>query len=458
MASYTLVGPVRQLLPLADLPPRGAIADEQLTLIEEAGLLLVNDRIEAVGPYQKLLDRYGNSSLTRWRPEGDAVLLPGFIDCHTHICFAGSRARDFALRNAGSSYLEIAKAGGGIWDTVQATRATSEVHLTELTRERALRHLRAGVTTIEVKSGYGLSLEAELKQLRAIKHARSADGPDLIATCLAAHVKPRDFTGTHEQYLERLLEFVLPQVGAQRRSSKVGMGAQRRSSTFGIKTSSGGFDPREVPGARTRDVTEGLAQRVDIFIEEEAFTPGLSQAYLLQAKAMGFELTVHADQFHPGGSQVAVAVGALSADHLEASTDQEVALLAKSNTVAVALPGASLGLGVAFTPARRLLDAGAVLAIATDWNPGSGPMGDLITQASILATYEKLSTAEVLAGITYRAAAALGLTDRGRLLPGQLADFCLFPTNDYREILYQQGQLRPSAVWRNGRCLHQIAP
>lgn len=436
MATYTLVGPVRQLLPLADLPQRGAIADEQLTLIEEAGLLLVNDRIEAVGPYQDLLDRYGNSSLTRWRPEGDAVLLPGFIDCHTHICFAGSRARDFALRNAGSSYLEIAKAGGGIWDTVQATRATSEARLTELTRERALRHLRAGITTIEVKSGYGLSLEAELKQLRAIKHARSADGPDLIPTCLAAHVKPRDFTGTHAQYLERLLEFVLPQV----------------------KTSSGGFDPREMPGARTRDVVEGLAQRVDIFIEEEAFTPELSQAYLLKAKALGFELTVHADQFHPGGSQVAVAVGALSADHLEASTDQEVALLAKSDTVAVALPGASLGLGVAFTPARRLLDAGAALAIATDWNPGSGPMGDLITQASILATYEKLSTAEVLAGMTYRAAAALGLTDRGRLLPGQLADFCLFPTNDYREILYQQGQLRPSAVWRNGRCLHQIAP
>lgn len=417
MATYTLVGPVRQLLPLTGLPLSGALSDENLTIIEEGGLLLVNDRIEAVGPYEELLDRYGHSSLTRWRPDGDTVLLPGFVDCHTHICFAGSRARDFALRNAGSTYLEIAKAGGGIWDTVQATRATSEARLTELTRERALRHLRSGVTTIEVKSGYGLSLEAELKQLRAIKQARAEDVPDLIPTCLAAHVKPRDFTGSHAQYLERLLEFVLPQV-----------------------------------------YREGLAKRADIFIEEEAFTPELSKDYLLKAKALGFELTVHADQFHPGGSQVAVEVGALSADHLEASTDQEVALFAKSETVAVALPGASLGLGVAFTPARRLLDAGARLAIATDWNPGSGPMGDLITQASILATYEKLSTAEVLAGITYRAAAALGLSDRGRLEQNQLADFSLFPTNDYREILYQQGQLRPVAVWRGGRCLHQIAP
>ena len=145
-----------------------------------------------------------------------------------------------------------------------------------------------------------------------------------------------------------------------------------------------------------------------------------------------------------------MTLGARSADHLEASGDLEIALLANSSTVAVALPGASIGLGMAFTPARKLLDQGASLAIASDWNPGSAPMGDLLAEASILATFEKLTTAEVFAGLTFRAAAALGLTDRGKLTPGQLADFILFPTADYREILYQQGKMKPVGVWKKG--------
>ena len=168
---------------------------------------------------------------------------------------------------------------------------------------------------------------------------------------------------------------------------------------------------------------------------------------------MGFELTLHADQFTPGGSEVAVTCGALSADHLEASGPSEVQALAQSDVVATALPGASIGLGCDFTPARALLDAGACLAIASDFNPGSAPMGDLLTQASILGAFEKLANAEVLAGITYRAARALGLSDRGRLLPGMKADLAVFPTDDFNEILYHQGQLRPSLVWKNGECV-----
>ncbi len=172
---------------------------------------------------------------------------------------------------------------------------------------------------------------------------------------------------------------------------------------------------------------------------------------------MGFELTVHADQFTMGGSAVAVKFDALSADHLEASGEKEIKVLAQSNTIAVALPGASLGLGCGFTPARKILDQGGGLAIASDWNPGSAPMGDLLAQASILATFEKLSTAEVFAGITFRAAAALGLNDRGKIWPGFLADFILFPTSDYREILYQQGKLKPEMVWKSGeRVIEQL--
>ncbi len=165
---------------------------------------------------------------------------------------------------------------------------------------------------------------------------------------------------------------------------------------------------------------------------------------------MGFDITVHADQFHAGGSQVAVDFNALSADHLEASTDKEIELLAKSNVIATALPGASMGLGVAYTPARKILNAGGAVSIASDWNPGSAPMGDLVMQASVLGTYEKLTNAEVLAGITYRAATALGLEDRGRLATGFLADLTVYKTGNYQEILYQQGKLKPAMVWKNG--------
>ena len=165
---------------------------------------------------------------------------------------------------------------------------------------------------------------------------------------------------------------------------------------------------------------------------------------------MGFDLVVHADQFTTGGSRIAVETGALSADHLEASTDIEIKQLAASDTVAVVLPGASLGLGIGFAPARKLLDAGASMAIASDWNPGSAPMGDLLTQAAILGAFEKLSTAETFAALTFRAAKALNLNDRGTIEPGKLADMQAFPCADYREILYHQGKLKPAKVWKRG--------
>ncbi len=162
---------------------------------------------------------------------------------------------------------------------------------------------------------------------------------------------------------------------------------------------------------------------------------------------MGFDITIHADQFTTGGSAVAVKLGAVSADHLEASRDTEIKLLANSDTVAVVLPGASLGLGMQYAPARKLLDAGACLAIASDWNPGSAPMGDLLTQAAILGAAEKLNTAETFAGLTYRAAKALNLNDRGIIAPGMRADMQAYPCSDFREILYHQGKLKPAQVW-----------
>jgi imidazolonepropionase len=202
--------------------------------------------------------------------------------------------------------------------------------------------------------------------------------------------------------------------------------------------------------------SEGLSNRIDAFIEKTAFQGEDIIAYLRKAKEMGFDLTIHADQFTTSGSQIAVELGAQSADHLEASTAAEIELIAHSATVAVALPAASIGLGCGFTPARKLLDAGACLAIGSDWNPGSAPMGQLLTSASILATAEKLTNAELLSALTYRAAKALNLSDRGVLTKGMKADFSLFKTDNYQDITYYQGSLQPTAVWKNGQEVFSI--
>lgn len=406
-----IIGPFDQLIPLREVPLKGALADENLEVLTDAGLVVADGKIVKVGSFDELIREFPNALVEEMQgEERKRSVVPGFVDAHTHICFAGNRARDYALRVAGKPYLEIAKAGGGIWDSVTQTRAASLAELTALTLERANRLLAAGTTTIEVKSGYGLNTESELNMLRAIRAADQRTAADLVPTCLAAHMKPGDFAGSEREYLEQVVRELWPLIREER-----------------------------------------LSGRMDIFVEDSAFDAQDSRWYLEQAKEWGFELTVHADQFSTDGSVLAVAVGARSADHLEASTDREISLLAGSDTVAVVLPGASLGLGMQFSPARKLLDAGACVAIASDWNPGSAPMGDLLTQAAILGAFEKLSLSETLAGLSFRAAAALGLGDRGQLTTGFLADFQAYPTPDYRDIFYNQGTIKADQVWKNGK-------
>jgi len=402
-----LIGPFTQILPLSGLPVKGAIADDALQIIRQGGVLVEDGLIIETGDFEEL--RKEHPAATIEEITGQQTLLPGFVDCHTHLCFAGDRSKDYALRIAGKSYQEIAKAGGGIWDSVTQTRQASQQQLTDLLLQRIDRHTKDGVTTIEIKSGYGLKMEEEIKQLQAIKETAAQSKADIVSTCLAAHIVPKDFYGPASEYLEMILNDLLPKVKK-----------------------------------------ENLASRVDIFIEDGAFNSTNATCYSRVSKQMGFDVTVHADQFSTGGSEVAVNVDAVSADHLEASGEKEIKLLAASETVAVALPGASLGLGMGFTPARKLLSAGACLAIASDWNPGSAPMGDLLMQASVLSAYEKLTTAETFAGLTFRAAKALNLYDRGTLEKGKLADMQAYPCNDYREILYHQGKLKPNRIYKKG--------
>jgi len=407
-----LIGPFTQILTLSGLATKGPLNDGQLEVITAGGLLIENGLILQTGRFDRL--HASHPGVTVEEVTGENVLLPGFIDCHTHLCFAGNRAKDYSLRIQGKTYLEIAKSGGGIWDSVTQTRQADGPTLVDLLQQRVARHLSEGVTTIEVKSGYGLDIPSELKQLRAIQTVAQNCIADLVPTCLAAHLHPKDFAGSSAAYLDHILRYLLPLVKA-----------------------------------------ENLASRVDIFIEESAFGSAEALDYLSQAKDMGFQLTVHADQFTTGGLQTAILAGAVSADHLEASAASEIALLKGSETVAVVLPGASLGLGMPYAPARKFLDAGACLAIASDWNPGSAPMGDLLMQAAVMSAAEKLSSAEVFSGLCFRAAKALSLKDRGMLVPGMQADIQAYPCADYREILYQQGKMKPQTVWKRGQNSHK---
>ena len=313
------------------------------------------------------------------------------------------------MRLEGKSYQEIAQSGGGIWDTVTKTRNATDEELKKLLIMRADRQLANGITTCEVKSGYALNPEGELRLLEIIRLVQEEHPIDLVPTCLAAHIKPKDFDGSADEYLHFLTEELLPAIKKNR-----------------------------------------LSERVDIFVEEGAFGVRDADIYLRKAKKKGFDLVVHGEQFTSGGVSLAVKVGARSVDHLEMIGKKAISQLSASEVVAIALPGASLGLGCRFAPARKLLDAGCCLAVGSDWNPGSAPMGDLLLQTAILGTFEKLTNAEQLSAITFRAAHSLNMDDRGILKKGNIADFIGFPGKNYKEIMYQQGMLKPSVIWKRG--------
>ncbi|MBR11120.1 MAG: imidazolonepropionase [Rickettsiales bacterium] len=403
MNNISIIGPFKQILPLSDLPIKGPINDSELVIHEDAWIAIDNDKIVDIGV--NLNQKYPESPVLELTEE--FVLTPGLVDCHTHMVWGGNRSRDYTMRMSGKSYQEILAAGGGIFDSVNKTQLATSDQLARGLERRVRKQLADGITTMEIKSGYGLLPEHELRILKVIKEVSQNLAVDLVPTCLATHVCPKEYET--KEFTELVLHELLPEIKKQ-----------------------------------------DLSNRVDIFVEDNAFPVDLAESYLSDAKKLGFDITIHADQFTTGGSELAVKLGALSADHLEASTEREIDMLAQSDVVSVALPGASLGLGMQFTPARKLLDAGASLAISTDWNPGSAPMGDLLVQASLLGIYEKLSSAELLAGITFRAAKALGLSDRGRLSVGFQADMIAFPVKDYRDVFYNQGRVKPSMVWKKG--------
>jgi imidazolonepropionase len=380
-------------------PLRGdALRDVEVT--SEAYVLCEDGRIVAVGPMRELEPPAGDVEEVDGR---GLSAIPGLIDCHTHACFAGDRVEEFALRSAGASYEELHARGGGILSTVRATRAAGEAALAAALAEHVEWMLRAGTTTFEAKSGYGLDRETELAQLRTV---RAGGG---VPTWLGAHAVPPEFADA-DAYLDFLLAEVLP------------------------------------------DASQ-LAEAADIFLERGAFDAGQARRYLTACRDAGLVLRLHGDQFTESGAiPLAIELGARSVDHLEATGRMGVAALAASDVVGVLLPACALFLGRPMPPARALVDAGAAVALATDFNPGSAFCESLPLVCSLAATQMGFAAEEALSACTVNAAHVLGRSDRkGRIAPGYDADIVLLAADDWRHLAYHLGGTVVHTVVVGGR-------
>lgn len=333
------------------------------------------------------------------------VMTPGLIDCHTHLVFGGNRADEFEARLQGVSYADIARAGGGILSTVRATRAASENELIGLAAPRLEALIADGVTTIEIKSGYGLTVVDELKMLRVARRLGEQLPVHVVTTLLGAHTVPPEFQNDSDGYIDLVCNQMIPAAAA-----------------------------------------EGLADAVDVFCETIAFSVAQCERVFAAAKAHGLPTKIHAEQLsNMGGAMAAAGSGALSADHVEHLDAAGVAALREAGTVAVLLPGAFLTLrDTQAPPIQALRDAGVPMAVATDGNPGTSPMFQATLMLNLACTLFRLTPAEALAGMTAHAARALGQRDRGRIAPGALADLCVWDIDTPAELAYavQAGRLR----------------
>jgi imidazolonepropionase len=377
--------------------------------VAAAALLVEDGRIAWFG---REIDYDGPRDCESFDARGGCV-LPGLIDCHTHSVFAGTREDEFVKRIEGKSYAQIAEEGGGIRVSVDAVRAASREELIEVTLPRLRRMLGNGVTTIEAKSGYGLTVADELKMLEAIRALDGRQPIEMVATYLAAHTAPREYAERREEYLDIVLDDKVLE--------------------------------------RIRD--EGLAEFCDVFCERTAFDIEQSRRVLLKAKGFGLKPRLHADQITGmGATALAGEVGAVSADHLETIDDAGIAAMKAAGTVAVLLPGCSFFLGVAQAPARRIIEAGLPVAVATDYNPGSSMIESLPLVMSIACTQARMTPTEAVVAATANAAAALHRQDRlGAIEVGMQADLLVLDVPTHRRWLYEPGRNCTRAVFKCGK-------
>jgi imidazolonepropionase len=389
-----------QLVTLAG-PKRARVGAElnELSIIRDGGILIDEGRIVATGTSAEVDKQISND--TEVIDARGCVVLPGFVDAHTHLVFAGNRLEDFEARARGETYEQIAKRGGGIQTTVQATRAATEDDLFALAKKRANWFLQNGTTTVETKSGYGLTLEDELRILHVIRRVGAETPLETVPTLLGAHAFPHEFRNNHIGYISLIADKMLPAVAREK-----------------------------------------LAEYCDIFCEQNYFDVEDSRRILTVAKQHGLKLRMHVDQLaNGGGAKLAAELRATTADHLEQTGADGISALARAGVQPVLLPGSVYALGSKKYPdARAMIDAGLAVVLATDFNPGSSPSASMPMMLSLAVTQMRMSPAEAITAATINAAGSLDRVDRiGSLEQGKLANFAIYDCDDYRELAYWFG-------------------
>ncbi|MDZ7808606.1 MAG: imidazolonepropionase [Gracilimonas sp.] len=376
----------------------------ELTIHKNSAVYIVEGFIKAVGSLSEVLDKVeGHPDILD--AEGKAA-VPGFVDSHSHLVFGGNRADEFAMRSSGMSYEEIAEQGGGIVSTVEATRKASKEDLKNLGRIRLQKALKQGITTMEIKSGYGLDLDTERKMLEVINELKEEQPIELKATFLGAHAVPKN--STKEEYLEVVLEMI-PEVAE-------------------------------------------LADYCDVFCEKGYFTVDETRKVLEKGIEYGLKPKLHTNQFNDiGGVEMAIELGAVSVDHLEVLSEEDVERLARSETIATVLPGVSYFLNIPYSPARKLLDAGALVALATDFNPGSSMTISMQLLMSMACTKMGMSVEEALCCATQNGAQALEKKKLGCISPGFQADLLLLDTDNFKDLAYFFGENHVHTVIKKGK-------
>jgi imidazolonepropionase len=397
-----------QLVTLAG-PPRPRVGDEMsdLAIIRYGGMLIRDGKIEKVGPSDQIEKQAGDAQVVDAKGR---VVLPGFVDAHTHLVFAGNRLDDFERRAKGESYEQIAAANGGIWSTVEKTRAASDVDLFEQAKKHVRWFLKCGTTTVEAKSGYGLTVNDELEILRTIQRVTQETPLECVPTFLGAHAIPREHQAP--EYVDLIVNEMLPRVAKDK-----------------------------------------LAEFCDIFCERGYFDLEQSRKILTAAKKLGLKLRMHADQLtNSGAAKLAAELGATTADHLEKTDERGIAAMKSANVQPVLLPGSVYALGSTCYPrAREMIEAGLAVVLATDFNPGSAPTPSMPMVLSLACTQMKMSPAEAIAASTINAAHSLGRGDKiGSLEAGKLANFAVFDCEDYRELAYWFGFPQTHSVYVRG--------
>ena len=399
-----LITDISQLVTATGAGPKHGKAMRELCVVEQACLAVTEGRVAWSGPREQWLGR-----ATEERSAGDRAVVPALVDPHTHAIWAGDRLADFEARASGITYEQILLAGGGIWSTIRATASSKMEELVSLAQPRIESLLYSGCATIEVKSGYGFEPAAELMMLEAMQTLRQTSVTRIIPTLLL-HLPPPS-PAERADYVAEVCQKLIPEVAAR-----------------------------------------GLAGAVDVFVEEGAWQAEEARTILHAAREHKLAIKLHAEQFHRvGGLELAVELGALSVDHLEACGSDQFSLVASSRTIATLLPGVSLHLGIPAAPGRELIDAGAAVAIGTDLNPGSSPLFSMGLALALSLRLNGLSPAEALTAGTVNAAAALGLHDTGRLETGMRADFLLLEERDWRSLVYTMGANPVREVWIEGR-------